>query len=221
MSNHSSPRQRSFVSPPRRAYLSSIMPQTVMDKVKLMAGMEPDNPPELLDELNDCFQLSRMQRLYGFAICVSAGLFCSFLSSLMWTRPTKFAILYTMGNILSLGSTGFLTGFVAQAKNMFKGTRLVATCVYLGAMVRSVPSLLFPESPLPNTPRPDRPLTSLARSQIMTLVAACYYKNFGLTMIFLVVQSCALAWYCLSYIPGGRAAVSSILGGCFGSGDIF
>ena len=125
------------------------MPQTVMDKVKLMAGMEPDNPPELLDELNDCFQLSRMQRLYGFAICVSAGLFCSFLSSLMWLRPTKFAILYTMGNILSLGSTGFLTGFVAQAKNMFKGTRLVATCVYLGAMVGSVPSLLFPESPLP------------------------------------------------------------------------
>ena len=162
------------------------MPQTVMDKVKLMAGMEPDNPPELLDELNDCFQLSRMQRLYGFAICVSAGLFCSFLSSLMWTRPTKFAILYTMGNILSLGSTGFLTGFVAQAKNMFKGTRLLPS-----------------------------------RSQIMTLVAACYYKSFGLTMVFLVVQSCALAWYCLSYIPGGRAAVSSILGGCFGSGDIF
>ena len=52
----------------------------------------------------------------------------------------------------------------------------------------------------------------------MTLVAACYYKSFGLTMVFLVVQSCALAWYCLSYIPGGRAAVSSILGGCFGSG---
>ena len=122
------------------------MPQTVMDKVKLMAGMEPDNPPELLDELNDCFQLSRMQRLYGFAICVSAGLFCSFLSSLMWTCPTKFAILYTMGNILSLGSTGFLTGFVAQAKNMFKGTRLVATCVYLGAMVRSLRRCCFPSS---------------------------------------------------------------------------
>lgn len=55
----------------------------------------------------------------------------------------------------------------------------------------------------------------------MTLVAACYYKSFGLTVIFLAVQSCALAWYCLSYIPGGRTAVSSILGGCCGTDDIF
>jgi hypothetical protein len=45
---------------------------TALDKVKLMVGMEPDTPPELLDELNDCFQLSRLHRLYGFAICVSA-----------------------------------------------------------------------------------------------------------------------------------------------------
>ena len=68
-------------------------------------------------------------------------------------KPTKFAILYTMGNVLSLGSTGFLVGFMNQLKNMFKGTRLVATCVYLGAM-------------------------------IMTLVAACYWKSFGLTVFF-------------------------------------
>ena len=121
----------------------------------LMVGMEPSTPqePELMDELglNDCCELSRMQRLYGFAICVSAGLFCSFLSSLMWMKPAKFAILYTMGNVLSLGSTGFLVGFMNQLKNMFKGTRLVATCVYLAAMV-------------------------------MTLVAACYWKSFGLTV---------------------------------------
>ena len=64
-----------------------------------------------------------------------------------------------MGNILSLGSTGFLTGFVAQAKNMFKGTRLVATCVYLGAMVRSLRRCCFPSSS-PTPPR-DRTLTFL------------------------------------------------------------
>jgi hypothetical protein len=28
----------------------------------------------------------------------------------------------------------------------------------------------------------------------MTLVAACYLKNFGLTIFFLILQSCALAW---------------------------
>ena len=31
------------------------MPQTAMDKVKLMVGMEPSAEPELLDELNNCF----------------------------------------------------------------------------------------------------------------------------------------------------------------------
>jgi hypothetical protein len=67
----------------------------------------------------------------------SAGLFCSFLSSLMWMKPTKFAILYTVGNVLALGSTGFLTGFMSQVKGMFKGTRVIASCVYLGALVRA------------------------------------------------------------------------------------
>ena len=168
------------------------MPQSTVDRMKLMVGLEPSTPqePELMDELglNDCCELSRMQRLYGFAICVSAGLFCSFLSSLMWMKPSKFAILYTMGNVLSLGSTGFLVGFMNQLKNMFKGTRLVATCVYLGAM-------------------------------IMTLVAACYWKSFGLTVFFLIIQSLALTWYCLSYIPGGRAAATSCFKSCFGSMD--
>ena len=35
-------------------------------------------------------------------------------------KPTKFAILYTVGNLLGLGSTGFLVGFWNQVKGMFK-----------------------------------------------------------------------------------------------------
>ena len=121
------------------------MPQTVMDKVKLMAGMEPDNPPELLDELNDCFQLSRMVRLYGFAICVSAGLFCSFLSSLMWTRPTKFAILYTHGQHLVPRKHGFSHGFRRAGEEHVQrdaARRHLRVPRSHGAFA---PSLLFPE----------------------------------------------------------------------------
>jgi hypothetical protein len=170
---------------------SAAMPQTAMDKVKLMVGMEPSAEPELLDELNNCFELTRMQRLYGFCITVFCGIVCSFLASLMWLNPRKFAILYTLGNVLSLGSTGFLTGFWNQLKNMFKGTRFVATLVYLGAMV-------------------------------MTLVSACYFQSFGMTLVFLGVQWCALVWYCLSYIPYGRQMVGGCLKSCFGgSGDMF
>ena len=170
---------------------SAAMPQTAIDKVKLIVGMEPSAEPELLDELNNCFELTRMQRLYGFCITVFCGIVCSFLASLMWLNPRKFAILYTLGNVLSLGSTGFLTGFWNQLKNMFKGTRFVATLVYLGAMV-------------------------------MTLVSACYFQSFGMTLVFLGVQWCALVWYCLSYIPYGRQMVGGCLKSCFGgSGDMF
>jgi hypothetical protein len=157
-----------------------------VDKVKLMAGIQPsqpETPAGMLDELTGslCIDLTYEQRLYGFACCAGMGLICSFLSSLLWLQPMKFALLYSIGNILSLGSTGFLTGFARQAKNMFKATRLVATLMYLGCL-------------------------------IMTIVSACVLKSFPLTMMFLVLQALALVWYCLSYIPGGR----SVLKSCFG-----
>ena len=144
---------------------------------------QPETPSGMLDELTGsiCIDLTYEQRLYGFACCAGMGLICSFLSSLLWMQPMKFALLYSIGNILSLGSTGFLTGFARQAKNMFKATRLVATVMYLGCL-------------------------------IMTIVSACVLKSFPLTMMFLVLQSMALVWYCLSYIPGGR----SVLKSCFG-----
>ena len=56
----------------------------------------------------------------------------------------------------------------------------------------------------------------------MTLVSACYFQSFGMTLVFLGVQWCALVWYCLSYIPYGRQMVGGCLKSCFGgSGDMF
>jgi len=178
------------------------MPSVVqkgIDKVRLMAGLEPSAPApgeqtaELLDEYTSCASMTYEQRMYGFAFCALFGLMCSALSSVFWTRPTKFATLYSMGNLLSLASTGFLTGFARQLRNMFHGTRFAATCVYLGAL-------------------------------IMTLVCAVELKSFPLTMVFLAVQWCALIWYCMSYIPGGRAALKTVAKTCCGlgeSGDFF
>jgi len=160
------------------------------------AGMEPsqpETPVEVLDEYTSCASMSYEQRMYGFAFCALFGVMCSALSSVFWTRPTKFATLYSMGNILSLASTGFLTGFGRQLKNMFHGTRFVATCVYLGSL-------------------------------IMTLVCAVELKSFPLTMLFLAIQWCALMWYCMSYIPGGRTMLKSIVKACCGGsggGDDF
>ena len=54
--------------------------------------------------------LTKKQRFIGFAGCVCFGLLISFLSFIFLTRPTVFALLYTIGNLVSVASTGFLVG---------------------------------------------------------------------------------------------------------------
>ena len=156
-----------------------------------MEPSEPETATEVLDEYTSCASMSYEQRMYGFAFCALFGA-CVRRSRALW-RPTKFATLYSMGNVLSLASTGFLTGFGRQLKNMFHGTRFVATCVYLGSL-------------------------------IMTLVRAVELKSFPLTILFLAIQWCALMWYCMSYIPGGRAMLKGLVKACCGGsggGDDF
>ncbi|CAG8606298.1 1858_t:CDS:2 [Ambispora leptoticha] len=69
------------------------------------------------------FKLSRMERLYAFGICLNLP---------------GFAILYTLGNIISLLSTGFLVGFKKQAKTMFAPVRWIASTVFFASMVATL-----------------------------------------------------------------------------------
>eukprot|EP00457_Paulinella_chromatophora_P014244 gb/GEZN01014645.1/.p1 GENE.gb/GEZN01014645.1/~~gb/GEZN01014645.1/.p1 ORF type:complete len:222 (-),score=4.12 gb/GEZN01014645.1/:247-912(-) len=82
--------------------------------------------------------LSRTQRLYGFAACFLLGILCSFLSSLfvgmILVRPIKFAFPYTLGSILSMGSTSFLVGPARQLRTMFDPIRRWATLTYLTSL---------------------------------------------------------------------------------------
>ncbi|KAF9228664.1 SFT2-domain-containing protein [Gyrodon lividus] len=64
--------------------------------------------------------LTRTQRLYGILL---------FLGQL-----GSFAVLYTIGILVSLAGTGFLIGFVTQIKMMFKPVRLLATIVFLASI---------------------------------------------------------------------------------------
>ena len=50
-----------------------------------------------------------------------------------------------------------------------------------------------------------------------TLFCALYLKIIALTLIACLVQSCALFWYGLSYVPMGRAAFKKMVTGCFSS----
>jgi hypothetical protein len=95
--------------------------------------------------------------------------------------------LYTIGNLLSLLSTGFLIGPVRQLKNMFHRKRAVATLIYLGALIG-------------------------------TLAVAFTTHSVIATLLMILVQFCAMAWYTLSYIPYARDVVRKAVVGCFTRG---
>merc|ERR1711904_60641 len=163
---------------------------SMFNKVKETVGLK-EQEESLLGDFQDSITLTKMQRLYGFGICLGLGILLSLLSSLFLfpvPRVKKFATCYTLGNCLSIGCTCFLMGPWNQIKNMFKAHRLLATCTYLVSIV-------------------------------FTLVAALKYNNLILTLIFLLVQICALVWYCLTYIPFGQRMLKSCVGRCMGNID--
>ncbi|XP_010671470.2 uncharacterized protein LOC104888262 [Beta vulgaris subsp. vulgaris] len=79
--------------------------------------------------------LSYTQRIYAFAACLIAGLLFIFLSLIVFIRPIKFALLFTFGNMLAVGSTAFLIGPAEQLRKMFDPVRVYATAVYLGCAI--------------------------------------------------------------------------------------
>ena len=125
-----------------------------------------------------CMELSYQQRMMGFVLFFVLGTICSCISTMyvpvIVIKPSKFAIPYTLGNLMSMGSTGFLVGLKRQCKSMFDSTRLVASSVFFVSMFG-------------------------------TLYFAFIMKSGVGTMVCVVVQLLAYAWYIASYIPFGRA----------------
>ena len=86
--------------------------------------------------------LTRKQRLYGFIGAFGFGWFFSVAASFNYMRPTKFALPYTLGNVMSLLSTGFLWTFSAQCKSMCAPVRRGATLVYVAMLVATLVAAL-------------------------------------------------------------------------------
>ncbi|GAB5359939.1 hypothetical protein AAMO2058_000585200 [Amorphochlora amoebiformis] len=86
-----------------------------------------------LDEC--CPSLTFQQRIWGFAVTLLLGMAFSYISGFYIVRPKKFAFIYTLGNLLSLSSTMFLTGPISQFKRMFHTDRAIASIIYLCSML--------------------------------------------------------------------------------------
>jgi len=114
-----------------------------MKKIKRFFGGEREPSlmgdfEESMDELNEACTLTLQQRAIGFCVCVALGLVITFMSTIfifsILTHPGRFALLYTVGNIIMLMSTGFLIGPCRQIRSMFACTRISASLIFLGAM---------------------------------------------------------------------------------------
>ncbi|CAN6569607.1 unnamed protein product [Malus baccata var. baccata] len=117
-------------------------------------GDNEEGGESLLDEESEgLFNLSATQRLYAFAACFLAGMLCMFLSMIVFAKPIKFAVLFTFGNLLAVGSTAFLFGPARQLRMMFDTVRVFATAIYLGCVVLALLCAL------------------LIRSKILTIIA--------------------------------------------------
>lgn len=125
--------------------------------------------------------LSLRERLLGCATCMICGYLLGFgsfmrMKELFVGNPVPLVVNVTVGNILALMGTCFLSGPQSQIRRMFHVTRKIASVMYLGCISFTLLLLLLPRFPTKGL----------------------------MLLILLVAQYAAITWYCLSYIPFGR-----------------
>mmetsp|Transcript_10640 Transcript_10640/g.15018 ORF Transcript_10640/g.15018 Transcript_10640/m.15018 type:complete len:190 (-) Transcript_10640:91-660(-) len=149
-----------------------------------------DSTASAVDELAEmCPKLSFQQRIIGFASCFSIGYLITFLSfkffiELMEGNAIPFVVVYSVGNILSLLSSMFLSGPRRHFKNLFDEKRRCTSITFL---------------------------TSLALSIGICFIPMEHKLKLSLLILLLLIQFCANLWYNLSYIPFGRRTVKNFL----------
>ncbi|XP_020285141.1 vesicle transport protein SFT2A isoform X1 [Pseudomyrmex gracilis] len=159
-----------------------------MDKLRraLNGNERCDEESGIITQVMDQSTLSWSTRIKGFAICFIVGILCSFLGS--------FALFLQKG--LAVFAVFYTLGNLIS---------LASTCFLMGpfnqikkmfATTRIIATLLV--------------LVSI----VLTLVAALHLHNPGLALLFIIIQSLAMTWYSLSYIPYARDAVKKTLETC-------
>jgi hypothetical protein len=129
-------------------------------------------------------ELSLRERILGCVTCMVCGYLLGFgsfirLAQMIKGNPVPLVVHITLGNILTLCGTCFLTGPQQQARRMFHQSRKVASIMYLGGIGLTLILLAMP------------PFTT---------------RGF-LLVLLLIGQYAAITWYCLSYIPFAREVV--------------
>lgn len=96
-----------------------------------------------------CPSLTFQQRIYGFASTLAFGMILGVLSWMAAFKRdwTLFALLVSASNVTAIGGSCFLAGPKKQVTKMFEETRIIATGVYLVAIVLTIVSAVALHSP--------------------------------------------------------------------------
>ncbi|XP_012513162.1 PREDICTED: vesicle transport protein SFT2B [Propithecus coquereli] len=99
-----------------------------------------------------------------------------------------------------------------------KGLPLFAVFYTLGN-IASIGSTIFLMGPVKQLKRMFEPTRLIATIMVLlcfalTLCSAFWWHNKGLALIFCILQSLALTWYSLSFIPYARDAVKKCFATC-------
>jgi hypothetical protein len=94
--------------------------------------------------------LSWELRLYCFAGCLILSIIASILGApfLFYAKYSEFAVMVSLGSIISIVGTFFLSGPMKQLKNMFDPTRLIATIIYLIMIVLTLVAGIVLRNPI-------------------------------------------------------------------------
>jgi lysylphosphatidylglycerol synthetase-like protein (DUF2156 family) len=98
-----------------------------------LEGITNNSSDTTQPELQNVSGLSWDLRIQCFTLAFILSMICSFLATplLVAHKFTGFAVMVSMGGVISLLSTCFLSGPVKQLKKMFEPTRIIASIVYI------------------------------------------------------------------------------------------
>ncbi|KAF7661147.1 hypothetical protein LDENG_00268390 [Lucifuga dentata] len=160
-----------------------------MDKLKSVVSGEEARKDDrtILQVANEASSLSWATRVKGFVACFVVGGVCTILGVCVLFLP-------------KIGLTLFIVFYT------FGNICTLCSTMFLMGPVKQLKRMCDKTRALATTIM----LTCL----VLTLCAAFWWKNFGLALLFCILQILSFSWYSLSYIPFVRDAIMRMVSIC-------
>jgi hypothetical protein len=130
--------------------------------------------------------LTWSERLRGYMVCSCIGYFITFgsvirINEALHGDPTLLAFFISLGNILSLTSSFFLSGPYKQWENMINEKRFIASTIYILSIL----------------------------SVLILIFIPAFNGKAVLIIVLLIIQFISWLWYTISYIPYARETIKA------------